>query len=85
MISAPTDPGVTIPTDVTEDPGGATFTSEQQDLWDQLNLDGFVGFRTSYFPNENTLYSSAETGYRMLFDNVHGLLFGGRFAQVLDG
>ena len=50
----------------------ATFTSEQQDLWDQL-VDGFVGFRTSYFPNENTLYSSAETWLQDALDNVHGL------------
>ena len=72
VISTPTDPGVTIPTDVTEDSVIATFTSEQQDLWDQL-VDGFVGFRTSYFPNENTLYSSAETWLQDALDNVHGL------------
>ena len=60
----------------------ATFTSEQQDLWDQL-VDGFVGFRTSYFPNENTLYATAETWLQDALDNAHGL-FGSRCAGA-DG
>jgi len=72
VISTPTDPGVTVPTDVTEESVIATFTSEQQDLWDQL-VDGFVGFRTSYFPNENTLYATAETWLQDALDNAHGL------------
>ena len=72
VISTPTDPGVTVPTDVTEESVIATFTSEQQDLWDQL-VAGFVGFRTSYFPNENTLYATAETWLQDALDNAHGL------------
>ena len=72
VISTPTDPGVTVPTDITESSVIATFTSEQQDLWDQL-VAGFVGFRTSYFPNENTLYATAETWLQDALDNAHGL------------
>ncbi len=72
VITTPTDPGVTVPTDVTEESVIATFTGEQQDLWDQL-VAGFVGFRTAYFPNENTLYATAETWLQDALDNAHGL------------
>jgi hypothetical protein len=71
-ITTPTDPGVTIPTSLTVESIIATFDTEQQVLWDQL-VDGFVGFRTTYFPNESDVYAAAETWLQEALANVHGL------------
>ena len=61
VISTPTDPGVDCPDRRYRGIGDCHLHQRAAlDLWDQL-VDRFVGFRTSYFPNENTLYATAET------------------------
>lgn len=70
--TAPTDPGVTVPSSITHDAIFSSFNTEQQAMWDQM-VQGVVAFRSSFFPDEGVAYSAAEDWLQAAIASSSGL------------